>query len=55
MQAQLTTETPISFGVLTTYTDEQAQARSRKDVHNKGREASAACVETLAFLRNTRS
>ncbi|GBR05673.1 6,7-dimethyl-8-ribityllumazine synthase [Asaia siamensis] len=55
MQAQLATETPISFGVLTTYTDEQAQARSRKDVHNKGREASAACVETLAFLRNTRS
>ncbi|RUT25111.1 6,7-dimethyl-8-ribityllumazine synthase [Asaia sp. W19] len=55
MQAQLATETPISFGILTTYTDEQAQARSRKDVHNKGREASAACVETLAFLRNTRS
>ncbi|NVN03501.1 MULTISPECIES: 6,7-dimethyl-8-ribityllumazine synthase [Asaia] len=55
MQAQLATETPISFGVLTTYTDEQAQARSRKDVHNKGREASAACVETLAFLRDTRS
>lgn len=54
MQAQLATETPISFGVLTTYTDEQAQARSRKDAHNKGREASAACVETLAFLRNTR-
>ncbi|GBQ11189.1 6,7-dimethyl-8-ribityllumazine synthase [Swaminathania salitolerans] len=54
MQAQLATETPISFGVLTTYTDEQAQVRSRKDVHNKGREASAACVETLAFLRNTR-
>ncbi|GBQ82784.1 6,7-dimethyl-8-ribityllumazine synthase [Asaia krungthepensis] len=55
MQAQLATETPICFGILTTYTDEQAQARSRKDVHNKGREASAACVETLAFLRNTRS
>lgn len=52
MQAQLSTETPISFGVLTTYTDDQAQSRSRDDAHNKGREASAACVEALAFLRN---
>lgn len=54
MQAQLATETPISFGILTTYTDGQAEVRSRNDVYNKGREASAACVETLAFLRNIR-
>ena len=54
MQAQLATGVPLSFGVLTTYTDEQATARSRPDIHNKGREASAACVETLAFLRKMR-
>lgn len=53
MQAQLETETPISFGILTTYSDEQAVVRSRDDAHNKGREAAAACVETLSFLRNT--
>ncbi|GBR43567.1 MULTISPECIES: 6,7-dimethyl-8-ribityllumazine synthase [Neokomagataea] len=52
MQAQLNTETPIAFGILTTYTEEQAIARSRKDAENKGREAAAACVESVAFLRN---
>ncbi|QDH16864.1 6,7-dimethyl-8-ribityllumazine synthase [Swingsia samuiensis] len=52
MQAQLATETPISFGILTTYTEEQAIKRSRTDAENKGREAAAACVESIAFLRN---
>ncbi|GAJ28663.1 6,7-dimethyl-8-ribityllumazine synthase [Acidomonas methanolica] len=51
MQAQLETGVPVAFGVLTTYTEDQAVARSRADAHNKGREAAAACVETLAFLR----
>lgn len=51
MQAQLSTGTPITFGVLTTYTEEQAVVRSRPDAHNKGREAAAACVEALAFQR----
>ncbi|OUJ02169.1 6,7-dimethyl-8-ribityllumazine synthase [Acetobacter cibinongensis] len=51
MQASLATEVPIAFGVLTTYTDEQAELRSRSDIHNKGREAAAACVESLALLR----
>ncbi len=50
MQASLATETPISFGILTTYTDEQAQSRSRQDAHNKGREAAAACLETARTL-----
>lgn len=50
MNAGLATETPISFGVLTTYTDEQAQARSRDDAHNKGREAALACIETARTL-----
>lgn len=51
MQSMLSTDTPISFGVLTTYTDEQAQARSRNDAHNKGIEAAAACHETALVLR----
>ncbi len=49
--AMLSTEVPISFGILTTYTDEQAVARSRSDAHNKGREAAGAVVETLKTLR----
>lgn len=53
MQAQLATGVPMSFGVLTTYDEEQASVRSRNDAHNKGREAAAACVETLSFLRET--
>ena len=51
MQASLATGVPIAFGVLTTYTEEQAIVRSRGDAHNKGREAAAACVETLAVLQ----
>lgn len=50
MTAGLATETPISFGVLTTYTDQQAEARSRDDAHNKGREAALACIETARTL-----
>ncbi len=50
MQASLASEVPIAFGVLTTYTNEQAVARSRADAHNKGREAAAACVGSLHVL-----
>jgi 6,7-dimethyl-8-ribityllumazine synthase len=50
MQAMLDTDTPLAFGILTTYTDEQAEARSRDDAHNKGREAAAACFETASTL-----
>ena len=50
MQASLQTEVPITFGIITTYTDEQAITRSRDDGHNKGREAAAACVESLEVL-----
>ena len=55
MTASLATETPIAFGILTTYTDEQAEARSRDDAANKGREAAAACLETVATLRQIRA
>ncbi|MBS0959243.1 6,7-dimethyl-8-ribityllumazine synthase [Acetobacter thailandicus] len=51
MQASLETEVPVAFGVLTTYTEDQATQRALPDVHNKGREAAAACVESLALLR----
>ena len=54
-KASLATETPIAFGVLTTYTDEQAEARSRDDAANKGHEAAAACLETVATLRRIRA
>lgn len=55
MQATLNTEVPVTFGILTTYTDEQAILRSRDDAANKGREAAAACVETLETLARIRA
>lgn len=50
MNASLATGVPLTFGILTAYTDEQAIVRSRDDAHNKGREAAAACLEALAAL-----
>lgn len=53
-QASMETETPITFGILTTYTSEQALARSDRDENNKGREAALACldaIETLKLIR----
>lgn len=50
MTASLATGIPLTFGVLTTYTDEQAEMRSREDQHNKGREAAAACLEAARVL-----
>jgi 6,7-dimethyl-8-ribityllumazine synthase len=55
MQATLETGAPITFGILTTYTDEQAEVRSADDSHNKGIEAAAACVESIETLRRIRS
>jgi 6,7-dimethyl-8-ribityllumazine synthase len=55
MQATLVTGVPITFGILTTYTDEQALVRSRDDAANKGREAAAACVEALATLEKIKA
>lgn len=52
MSVTLDTGVPITFGILTTYTDEQAIVRSRDDAHNKGREAAAACVESLRALEH---
>lgn len=54
MQAILDTEVPIAFGILTTYNDAQAKARSSADANNKGIEAAAACIETLETLAKIR-
>jgi 6,7-dimethyl-8-ribityllumazine synthase len=51
MEAGLTTGVPVTFGVLTTLTDEQAQVRSRAGDGNKGREAAQAAVEMATLLR----
>ena len=50
-QVSLETGIPVSFGVLTTYTDEQAIVRSRDDAHNKGREAANAALESIRLIR----
>jgi 6,7-dimethyl-8-ribityllumazine synthase len=54
MMAALSTEKPITFGILTTYTDEQAETRSRDDGSNKGREAASACLEAIRTIRAIR-
>ncbi len=51
-QAMLMTNIPIAMGIITTYTDEQATARSLDNPHNKGREAALACLEMIAFRKN---
>ena len=51
MTAGLNAQRPITFGVLTTYDEEQAQARSREDEENKGREAAKACLDACRALK----
>lgn len=51
MQGMLATEVPVTFGILTTYTEEQAMLRSKPGHENKGREAANACWETVELLR----
>ncbi|HTN60093.1 MAG TPA: 6,7-dimethyl-8-ribityllumazine synthase [Devosia sp.] len=55
MNAALATGIPLSLGILTTYTDEQANLRSRDDAHNKGREAAMACLEAIATLNRVKA
>lgn len=50
-QVMLTYSIPIGCGVLTTFTEEQAIARSRDDLHNKGREAALAALEIVQIQR----
>lgn len=49
-QTSLETGIPITFGILTTYTEEQAHLRSKANSENKGREAAAACLESCLIL-----
>jgi 6,7-dimethyl-8-ribityllumazine synthase len=42
---------PVSYGVLTCYTDEQAVKRSSNDAHNKGREAASAVLDMIKLLK----
>ncbi len=51
MEVSLETNIPLTFGILTTYSQDQAIARSLEDAHNKGREAAAACFETITTIR----
>jgi 6,7-dimethyl-8-ribityllumazine synthase len=50
IQSMLATDTPITFGILTTYNEDQAIERSQSDLHNKGREAAAACLQAAETL-----
>lgn len=50
-RAQLDTGVPCVFGVLTTETQEQAEARSGGAAGNKGEEAAATAVEMADVLR----
>jgi 6,7-dimethyl-8-ribityllumazine synthase len=52
LQAGLEAGKPVTFGVLTTLTEEQAVARSRDNKENKGIEAAAACWETASLLKS---
>lgn len=50
-QVAAVTGVPISFGVLTTMTEEQAAERAADGPGNKGREAAAAAVEMATLFR----
>lgn len=43
--------TPVSFGILTCYNDEQAEKRSADNEHNKGREAAQAVLDMIKLLK----
>ncbi len=50
-RAATVTGVPMTFGVLTTLTEQQAVARSVPGPENKGREAALAAVEMATLLR----
>lgn len=53
--AQIETGVPCIFGVLTTNTVEQAEARAVEGHDNKGREAGLAAVEMALLVRTLRA
>jgi 6,7-dimethyl-8-ribityllumazine synthase len=54
MEASAETGVPIAFGVLTTDTVQQAEARASEGRDNKGFEAAAAAIEMAALFRRLR-
>jgi 6,7-dimethyl-8-ribityllumazine synthase len=50
MQVSVETGVPVAFGVLTTNTLEQADARSQPGPSNKGREAARAAIEMACLV-----
>ncbi len=42
---------PVSYGVLTCYTEDQAVKRSSNDSLNKGREAASALIDMIKLLK----
>jgi 6,7-dimethyl-8-ribityllumazine synthase len=54
MQASGETGVPMAFGVLTTDTPEQAEARAGAGRDNKGFEAAAAALDMAALFRSIR-
>jgi 6,7-dimethyl-8-ribityllumazine synthase len=55
MRAAQASRVPITFGVLTTHTAEEALARAGEGVTNKGREAAAAAVEMAQLYARLQS
>jgi 6,7-dimethyl-8-ribityllumazine synthase len=51
MRVGLETGLPVTFGVLTTLTDAQAEERAAPGAGNKGREAALAALEMTRLLR----
>jgi 6,7-dimethyl-8-ribityllumazine synthase len=51
MDVGTATGIPVTFGVLTTLTDEQAAVRAAEGPENKGREAAMAAVEMATLWR----
>jgi 6,7-dimethyl-8-ribityllumazine synthase len=54
-QAALATGVPMSFGVITALTEEQAWDRAGGAVANRGEEAALAALEMADFMRATRA
>jgi 6,7-dimethyl-8-ribityllumazine synthase len=53
MDVSTGTGVPVAFGVLTTLTDAQAEARAADGPDNKGREAALAAIEMATLFRQT--
>jgi 6,7-dimethyl-8-ribityllumazine synthase len=50
MRVSVETGVPVTFGVLTTLTEEQAAVRAAEGSDNKGREAALAAVEMTTVI-----